>query len=133
MKLVLNTWLAFEVEAAAEAASLTARLGMPADTLADVAGDTPLGSPLALAKLAKIQLADDRPDFSLEWALKDLELMRSSAGSAAAPVAGAIAERWQSLVERGLGSLDVSAARHGLGEEPPVELGAIQSLSAPPE
>jgi 3-hydroxyisobutyrate dehydrogenase len=130
MKLVLNTWLAFEVEAAAEAASLAARLGIPAGTLADVAGDTPLASPLALAKLAKIQSANDRPDFSLEWALKDLELMRSSAGSAA-PVAGAIADRWQSLVERGLGSLDVSAARHGLGDEPQVGLGAIQPLSVP--
>lgn len=84
----------------------------------------------ALAKLAKIQSANDRPDFSLEWALKDLELMRSSAGSAA-PVAGAIADRWQSLVERGLGSLDVSAARHGLGDEPQVGLGAIQPLSVP--
>jgi 3-hydroxyisobutyrate dehydrogenase len=117
LKLVLNTWLAFEVEAAAEAAALAARLGIAPGVLAAAVDGNPLASPLATAKLSKIQSADDRSDFALEWALKDLELMRASVGSRHAPIALAIADRWRALVERGFGGLDVSAARLGLAEE----------------
>jgi 3-hydroxyisobutyrate dehydrogenase len=117
LKLVLNTWLAFEVEAAAEADALAARLGIAPSVLAAAVDGNPLASPLATAKLSKMQSADDRPDFAIEWALKDLELMRSSVGSRHAPIALAIADRWRALVERGFGGLDVSAARLGLGEE----------------
>jgi 3-hydroxyisobutyrate dehydrogenase len=117
LKLVLNTWLAFEVEAAAEGAAVAARLGIVPSVLAAALDDNPLASPLATAKLSRIQSADDRPDFALEWALKDLELMRASVGSHDAPIALAIADRWRALVERGFGGLDVSAARLGLGEE----------------
>ena len=120
LKLVLNTWLAFEVEAAAEAAAVAQRLGVDPAMLAVAADGNPLASPLASAKLAKIQSADDRPDFPLGWALKDLELMRATAGHGPAPIALAIADRWQALVEQGFGGLDVSAARLGLGTEPAV-------------
>jgi 3-hydroxyisobutyrate dehydrogenase len=119
MKLVLNTWLAFEVEAAAESAALATRLGIDPRLLADALDGNPVASPLAAAKLSKIQSAGYRADFSLEWALKDLELMRESVGSRYAPIALAIADRWQLLVDRGFGHLDVSAARLGLGEELP--------------
>jgi len=124
MKLVLNTWLAFEVEAAAEAASLATRLGIAPTVLADALDGNPLTSPLASAKLAKMQSGDDRADFSLEWALKDLDLMRASVGTHDAPIALAIAERWRPLVDRGFGRLDVSAARFGLGDEEPAGSGA---------
>ena len=77
-----------------------------------------MASPLARAKLSKIQSADDRADFSLGWALKDLDLMRAVDRSDAAPVAAAIAARWHTLVDGGLGDLDVSAARLGLGAGP---------------
>lgn len=114
LKLALNTWLAFEVEAAAEAAAVADRLGVPAAALADAAGGNPLTSPLASAKLAKIQAGDHRVEFPLGWALKDLDLARAEAGDDVAPVAGSIARRWRSLVDDGLGALDVSAASHGL-------------------
>jgi 3-hydroxyisobutyrate dehydrogenase len=117
LKLVLNTWLAFEVEAAAEAAAVATRLGISLDVLATAADGNPLASPLALSKLDKIEKADLSPDFSLEWALKDLELMRASVDAAQAPIAAAIADRWRLLVEQGYGGLDVSAARLGLGED----------------
>lgn len=117
LKLVLNTWLAFEVEAAAEAAALAERLGIAPSTLAAALDDNPLASPLATAKLSKMQSADDRPDFPLEWALKDLELMRASVGSRHTPIALAIAGRWRALVDRGFGGLDVSAARLDLAED----------------
>jgi 3-hydroxyisobutyrate dehydrogenase len=110
MKLVLNTWLAFEVEAVAEATSLAARLGIAPTALAEAAEGNPLASPLALAKLGKIQRADYGTDFALEWELKDLELARATVGAERAPIAAAIADRWQTLVAEGLGGLDVSAA-----------------------
>ncbi|MGH9123765.1 MAG: NAD(P)-dependent oxidoreductase [Acidimicrobiales bacterium] len=114
LKVVLNTWLAFEVEAAAEAAATAAALGIAPGVLAAAVGGNPVASPLATAKLAKMQAADDRADFPLAWALKDLDLTRDAVGFDAAPVAAAIAERWRGLVEQGSGGLDVSAARHGL-------------------
>jgi 3-hydroxyisobutyrate dehydrogenase len=119
MKLVLNTWLAFEVEAAAEAAALAARLGISPEVLGDAMDGSPLASNLAVAKLEKIRSGDYSSDFSLAWELKDLDLMRASAGSGPAPIADAIAERWRTLVDQGFGDLDVSAARLGLGEEAP--------------
>ena len=115
MKLVLNTWLAFEVEAAAEIAALANAFGIPDDTLTDTVAGSPLVSPFAAAKLAKMQAQDDSPQFSLEWALKDLDLVADAAPPGAVPVARAIADRWGRLVARGAGRLDVSAARLGLG------------------
>jgi 3-hydroxyisobutyrate dehydrogenase len=122
MKLVLNTWLAFEVEAAAEAAALASHLGIASSILSDALSGSPLVSPFAAAKLAKIQADDDRPDFSLGWALKDLELAETAAGPDCVPVAGSIASRWRDLADRGYAGLDVSAARFGLGENTPAEV-----------
>jgi 3-hydroxyisobutyrate dehydrogenase len=115
MKLVLNTWLAFEVEAAAEVAALADRLGVAHAALHEVVAGGPLASGVALTKLAKMESGDYSPDFSLEWALKDLDLAHAAAGVEVIPVAGSIAERWRRLAEEGHGHLDVSAARMGLG------------------
>lgn len=118
MKLVLNTWLAFEVEAAAEADALATRFGVASDALVAAIEGNPLASTLAAAKLSKIQSGDYQADFSLGWALKDLDLMRAVDQKDDAPVAAAIASRWHSLVDSGLGDLDVSAARLRLGQGP---------------
>jgi 3-hydroxyisobutyrate dehydrogenase len=118
MKLVMNTWLAFEVEAAAEAAALAEHLGIAAVVLADALVGSPLVSPLAASKLQKIQAADDRADFSLGWALKDLELAQSAAPPGSIPVAGSISRRWRVLADHGASVLDVSAARLGLFDQP---------------
>jgi 3-hydroxyisobutyrate dehydrogenase len=114
LKLVLNTWLAFEVEAAAEVGALAARLGVSHDSLTQAVTGGPLASGVALTKLAKMESGDDSADFSLEWALKDLDLAAAATGSNTAPVAGSIADRWRRLVRQGYGRLDISAARHGL-------------------
>lgn len=114
MKLVLNTWLAFEVEAVAEVSATANRLGVSyASLLAAVQGG-PLASGTALARLAKMEKSDHSPQFPLEWAVKDLDLTAAAVGARTAPVAGVIADRWRSLVDQGLGRLDVSAARSGL-------------------
>jgi 3-hydroxyisobutyrate dehydrogenase len=119
MKLVLNTWLAFQVEGAAEVASLAAHLGVDPLGLMEALRGNPLASPYALAKLAKMFEQDDHADFSIDLALKDLDLATSEAGAGVAPLAAAIAERWRGLVHNGSSGLDVSAARNGLGSENP--------------
>jgi len=119
LKLVLNTWLAFEIEAAAEVGALASRLGVPHDDLVSAVSGGTLASGVALAKLAKMDRGDDSTDFSLEWALKDLGLAAAAAGPATTPVAGNIADRWRRLVGEGYGRLDVSAARHGLQAQDP--------------
>jgi 3-hydroxyisobutyrate dehydrogenase len=113
MKLILNTWLAFEIEAAAEIRESAEQLGVPYAALVDTVAGGPMASPLALARLDKMQKGDDTVDFPLEWALKDLDLTMQAAGTSAIPVAGAIAERWRGLVADGLGRRDVTAARLG--------------------
>ena len=125
VKLVLNTWLAFEVEAAAEGAAIAARLGIPPSVLRDALEGNGVASPLAVAKLSKIDSADHRADFSLQWELKDLDLMRASVGDDPAPIAVAITERWRHLVDQGFGALDVSAARLGLGAGVPARSPAV--------
>ena len=114
MKLVLNTWLAFEVEAAAEAMALARHWGIPDEALTNAITGSPLVSTYAASKLEKMQSGDDSTDFSLGLALKDLTLVEQALGSAYSPIAGAIAERWSSLAAQGAGALDVSAARLGL-------------------
>ena len=118
LKLVLNAWLAFEIEAAAEASALAERLGVPYAVLADAVVGGPLASATASAKLAKMELGDYSADFSLEWALKDLDLALAASGAETTPVVMAIAERWRRLVAEGHGHFDISAARLGLDPGP---------------
>jgi 3-hydroxyisobutyrate dehydrogenase len=113
MKLILNTWLAFEIEAAAEIRESAERLGVSYEALVDTVRGGPMASPLALARLDKMQKGDDSIDFPLEWALKDLDLTTQATGAGAVPVAHAIAERWRGLVADGLGRRDVTAVRLG--------------------
>ena len=117
MKLILNTWLAFQIEGAAEAASLANRMNVNPSRLLEALDGSPLASPYAVSKLEKIIDRDFRADFSLDLALKDLELVGADVGVEAAPIAAAIALRWRHLVATGASGLDVSAA--GLGFESP--------------
>lgn len=119
MKLVLNTWLAFQTEGAAEAAAVAERLGVPAPELLRALAGNPLASPYAMSKLARMVEGDYGADFALDWALKDLDLVATAAGADVAPVAAAIAKRWRRLVRGGSSGLDVAAARQGLGHQPP--------------
>jgi 3-hydroxyisobutyrate dehydrogenase len=131
MKLVLNTWLAFQTEGAAESAALAERLGVPTAALFAALSGNPLASPYALAKLTRMVEEDYRPDFALDWALKDLDLVVSEAGPGVAPVASAIADRWRAVVRDGASGLDVSAARLGLGPVAPADSIGERPPSAP--
>jgi 3-hydroxyisobutyrate dehydrogenase len=122
MKLVLNTWLAFQTEGAAESAALARRFGLRTEDLASALEGNPLASPYALTKLERMVDGNYETDFSLGWALKDLDLVTAEAPDSA-PVAGAIAQRWRELVETGWRDADVSAARNGLGSDAEIEGG----------
>jgi 3-hydroxyisobutyrate dehydrogenase len=116
MKLLVNTWLAFQTEGAAESAALAEHFGIDPRLLLDALHDNSLASGYALAKLNRMVVEDYRADFALDWALKDLDRVAFDAGVAADPIAVAIADRWRDLVQYGGASgLDVSAARLGLG------------------
>jgi len=114
MKLVLNTLLAFEIEAVAEVDALASKLGVPYADLVQIVAGGPLASTVEMTKLAKMEGGDHSADFSLEWALKDLDLALNASGVETTPVVMVIAERWRELVREGYGRLDVSAARLGL-------------------
>ena len=114
LKLILNTWLAFQTEGAAESAALADSLGVSSEALFDALRGNPLASPYALSKLTKMVDQNFDADFALDWALKDLDLVASAADPKVAPIASAIAERWRGLVHQGASGLDVSAARRGL-------------------
>ncbi len=118
MKLVLNTLLAFEIEAVAEVDAIASRLGITYANLVDAIAAGPMASAFEMSKLAKMESGDHSADFSLQWALKDVELVLAAAGAEAAPVTAAIAHRWRRLVDDGYGGLDVSAARLALDVEP---------------
>jgi 3-hydroxyisobutyrate dehydrogenase len=114
MKLVLNTWLAFQIECAAESLALLEHFHVDTGPLVEILSESPLASPYALAKVKKMIAADYSPDFSLGLATKDLTLVESDAGVGPVPIAAAIAQRWRDLITQGAGDLDVAAARQGL-------------------
>jgi 3-hydroxyisobutyrate dehydrogenase len=115
LKLALNTWLAFLIEGTAESTALADSLGVDQRALIEAVDGGPLGAGIALAMLRKIDTGEQSVDLSLRWALKDINLALSAAGSATLPVAEAISGVWRHLVIEGLGDLDVSAARQRLG------------------
>ena len=114
LKLVMNSWLVFLVEGTAEILALADSLGVDHGEVVDFLGAGNLASPFALTKSRKMDAGDDSPDFSLQWALKDIRLALSAASDRSLPVLDAISERWQVLTDEGFGDRDVSAAWHGL-------------------
>ena len=114
MKLVLNTWLAFQIECAAESLALLDHFHVDTGPFVEILSESPLVSPYALSKVKKMIAADYSPDFSLGLATKDLTLVESDAGDGPVPIAAAIAARWRDLIADGAGDRDVAAARQGL-------------------
>jgi 3-hydroxyisobutyrate dehydrogenase len=80
MKLILNKLIAFQTQGAAEVAALAGRLGVASPTLFAALRDNPLASKYALGQIAGLVDQDYHPDFVLDWALKDLNLLASAVG-----------------------------------------------------
>lgn len=117
LKLVTNAWLIFLVEGAAEVLALADSLGVDRTAVLDLFSSGRMSNAVAAAKARKMDSGDDSPDFSLQWAVKDIGLALDAAPGKALTGLDAIRQRWQRLVDAGLGELDTSAARHGFGGE----------------
>ena len=113
LKLVFNMWLMFLIEGAAEVMALADSLGVDRDEVLSMLGTGRMSSGVAAAKARKMDSGDDSPDFALEWAVKDIGLALDAAPDRRLTVLDALRNRWQELVDQGLGGLDTSAARHG--------------------
>ena len=114
LKLVINTWLMFLIEGAAEVMALADAVGVDRSEVLNLLGTGRMSSAVAALKARKMDSGDDSPDFALEWAVKDMGLALDAAPGSTLTVLDALRDRWQALVDQGLGGLDTSAARHGL-------------------
>lgn len=111
LKLVVNAYLSILVEGVAETLELAERMGVDPESLNQVIEGGPLDAPIAEAKLHKMESGDYAPEFPLEWALKDVNLVRGEAGDVHLPMLDALARQWEDAVKNGHGREDVSAAR----------------------
>jgi 3-hydroxyisobutyrate dehydrogenase len=118
MKLVVNAYMSFLLEGAAEALELADRLGVEHSRLAEAIEGGPLDAPIVDAKLHKMERSDYSVEFPLQWALKDIDLVMGEAGSDPPPLLAALSRQWHTAVDAGLGQKDVSAARLVLGRRP---------------
>jgi 3-hydroxyisobutyrate dehydrogenase len=94
--------------------ALADALGMDRAEVLGLLGTGRMSSAVAAAKARKMDSGDDSPDFALEWAVKDMSLALDAAPDRSLAVLAALRDRWQDLVDQGLGGLDTSASRHGL-------------------
>jgi 3-hydroxyisobutyrate dehydrogenase len=111
LKLALNSWLAAQVEAAAEIIGLTNALGLDPHVFVDALADGPLGSPYSVAKANAMLAGDFQPGFSLGNAFKDVGLALAAGGRAGIglPLIETIARRWETAIADGHAREDVGA------------------------
>jgi 3-hydroxyisobutyrate dehydrogenase len=111
MKLVLNNWLASQVEAVAETIALTEALGVDPRLFVDTIENGPLGSPYAVAKARGMLVGDFTPGFALALAYKDVGLALDAAREQGLelPLTQSLVPRWQEAMADGHGDEDVSA------------------------
>jgi 3-hydroxyisobutyrate dehydrogenase len=111
LKLVLNIWLATQVEAVAEAMALAERLGVDQGIFIETIADGPLGSPYAVTKGRGAIAHQFAPGFPLRLAFKDVGLALDAADQLKLdlPVTSALVPRWQEAIADGHADEDVSA------------------------
>jgi 3-hydroxyisobutyrate dehydrogenase len=111
MKLVLNNWLATQVEAVAETLALAEALGVDQGLFLETIADGPLGSPYAVAKGRGAIAGQFAPGFPLRLAFKDIGLALDAADELKLdlPVTSALVPRWQEAIADGHADDDVSA------------------------
>ena len=114
LKVVNNTWLAFEAEAVAASVALARRLGLETDTVVDALGGSPLVSAWQAAKLQRIAEGEFSAQFALSLALKDVRLALQAAGDDGFAVLACLADEWQRVVDDGLGDQDLTVVTRAL-------------------
>ena len=114
MKLVNNTLLAFSAEGVANSLALARRLGLEVSSVLDAFSGGPLMSPWTAGKISRIQRNDYSPEFPLALALKDVHLALEEADPERFAVLASLAREWDQLIDRGLGSEDVTVVTRAL-------------------
>ncbi|MFE6129464.1 NAD-binding protein, partial [Streptomyces sp. NPDC056437] len=112
LKLVLNSWVGALNHAAAEANALAHGLGVDPRAFLDSVSGGPLDNGYLRLKTEAILAGDFTPSFSVDNALKDARLIVEAGErrGVALDVARAGAERFERLVDRGLGEKDMAAS-----------------------
>jgi 3-hydroxyisobutyrate dehydrogenase len=114
LKLVNNTWVAFESEAVATSMALAHRLGLKTETVVEALGGGPLVSPWQAAKLQRIASGEFSAQFALSLALKDVHLALQAADDDQFAALAGLAEEWQQAVADGLGGQDLTVVTREL-------------------
>jgi 3-hydroxyisobutyrate dehydrogenase len=109
LKLVLNNWIAAQVEGLAEAIALTEALGLQPSLFLDSIANGPLGSPYAVEKTRAMIAGDFEPNFALRLAFKDVGLVLDAAHAVniELPLTDTIARQWKLAIDRGYGNDDL--------------------------
>jgi 3-hydroxyisobutyrate dehydrogenase len=111
LKLVLNNWLASQVEAVAETIALTEALGIDPSLFLETIADSPLGSPYAVAKGRGMIAGEFAPGFALRLAYKDVGLALEAAREhdLELPMTEALVPRWKQAIADGHADDDLSS------------------------
>jgi 3-hydroxyisobutyrate dehydrogenase len=117
LKLVNNTWLAFEAEAVAGSVALAHQLGLATETVVDALDGSPIVSPWQAAKLQRIATGEFSAQFALSLALKDVQLALQAAGDGQLAVLSCLADEWQQVVDHGLGGQDLTVVTRALEQQ----------------
>jgi 3-hydroxyisobutyrate dehydrogenase len=117
LKVVNNTWLAFESEAVAASVALAHRLGLETETVVNALGGGPLMSPWQAAKLQRIAEGEFSPQFALSLALKDVHLALQAANDDRFSALACLADEWQHAVDHGLGGQDLTVVTRELEQQ----------------
>jgi 3-hydroxyisobutyrate dehydrogenase len=108
MKLVNNLVLAFATQGLAESLGVAADLGLELATVLHALDGSPLLSPWAAQKLARVGRDEYSPEYALSLALKDVDLALAHAPIDRLSAANSILGQWRRAVDRGLGDEDVT-------------------------
>ena len=111
LKLVLNNWLAAEIEGMAETIALTQALGLDPDLFLEAIDGEPLGSPYAVAKGRAMIAGEYAPGFAIRLGLKDVGLALDAARETnlELPITAAVAQRFRQAVADGHADEDVAS------------------------
>lgn len=114
LKVVSDTWLAFASEAVVASMAVARRLGLPTEAVLNLFADNPFASPWQRAALQRVSRGEYEPRFSLELALKDVQLAQQVAHDDQFVALAGLAEEWQRAVDRGLGDQDLTVVHRTL-------------------
>lgn len=119
MKLVTNTWVLDQTALVAEAIRLCEALGLEPERFLEAIDGAPVGSPYAQIKGAMMLEEDFTPNFPLEWAAKDTQLIVAAAEAAglSLPLTEATNGHYLRALNAGRGKEDASAIFEYVGTD----------------